>query len=277
MNILCLGVSYTGRYLWRNLCADHQAYFLSRHSGQEAEEGLAAFTASQWRRMAQRVRIDAVVDTVPAIAASHSQEAIEEPPYLDEVKQVVRRNPAARLVHLSSTSVYPSCLEESDLPALDENASAAPDKVRGKRRLLLEKRWLEEFPSAMIIRSAGIYGPDRCLALRFKRGDFGRTEQGNRVVSRIHVHDLCRLVLALAHPPTTGSSPSIVHAVDEASVPIGEVFEFLEALLSIQIPGNWHGSPARGRRIVSLYAKSLLGGTYRYPSYKQGFAACLQG
>lgn len=275
MNILCLGTSYTGRYLWRNLCAGHQMYFLSRCSGQPVEEGLATFTASEWRRFAPGVQIDAVVDTVPAIAASHSENAIEEPPYLNEVEQAMRLNPAARLIHVSSTSVYPTFQDETDLPALDESSPAAPDKARGKRRLLLEKRWLREFASATMIRSAGIYGPDRCLALRFKGGDFGRAEQGNRVVSRIHVHDLCRLILALAQPSSPGSLPAIVHAVDEACVPLKVVFEFLEDLLAIQIPGNWRRAPARGRKIVSLHAKSLLAGAYKYPSYKQGFVACL--
>ncbi len=276
MNILCLGASFTGRYLWRNFSDRHRVFFLSRRSQQLAEAGLAAFSASEWHRVALHQRIDAVLDTVPAIAASDSGEDIAEPPYLREVGQVFGFNPSARLIHVGSTSVYPSHLKESDLPGLDEDTAARSGKRGGKRRLLLEQRWMREYPDLRVIRSAGIYGPGRCLALRFKQGDFRRAAEGNRVVSRIHVHDLCRLILALAEAAPQKPAPTLVHAVDESPVPNREVFEFLEEMLGIQVPGNWRQEPPRGRKIVSLHAKQLLGGTYRHPSYRQGFAACLE-
>ena len=275
MNILCLGASFTGRYLWRNFSDRHRVFFLSRRSRQLAEAGLPAFSPSQWRRLAAQNRLDAVLDTVPAIACSDSGEEIADPPYLREVEQVFGFNPSARLIHISSTSVYPSHLKESDLPGLDENTAARSPRLRPKRRLLLEQRWMREYPDLRLIRSAGIYGPGRCLALRFRQGDFRRAAEGNRIVSRIHVHDLGRLILALAEAGPQEPVPTLLHAVDESPLPNREVFEFLEEVLGIRIPGNWRQEPPRGRKIISLHAKRLLGGAYRYPSYRQGFAACL--
>jgi nucleoside-diphosphate-sugar epimerase len=195
------------------------------------------------------------------------------------------RDPGLPLVHVSSTSVFATAGQTtgaaSDGPAVtscDERTEARPDTDRGRLRLALERRVRERYPEACILRSAGIYGPGRSLAVQFRAGNFRRAASGNQYVSRIHVHDLVRLALVLiarCRAAPDDSTIRLVHAVDERPTANREVFAFLENELGLRVPGKWRDEPPRGRMIRSLYAADLLGRAYRYPTYVEGFRACL--
>lgn len=243
MKILVAGASYTGRFLAAHFL-EHEIHFLSR-SNVEAE-GLLAYNENDL--------YDAVLDTVPALPSGL--------PYAEVFQQ------AGRLIHLSSTSVLPERFSASTaegLPVLDESTLPAPETERGARRLVLEERIRSEYPQACIIRCGGIYGPDRGLVQQFLRGDFSRAES-NRMVSRIHVYDLCQLILACVDQNT----PPLVHGVDLKSSLNAEVFSFLEEALGISVPGPWRGQGPSGRAVRSLFAQQLV--SYRYPTFREGFA-----
>lgn len=202
-----------------------------------------------------KLAYDAVLDTVPALDSGL--------PYGEIFAD------ARRLIHLSSTSVLPeefSAPEESGLPVFDETCKPNPQSERGARRLLLEEEIQSRFRRAIVIRCGGIYGPDRGLVTHFVNGDFRRSETKNRMVSRIHVYDLCQLVLACAREE---SPPNLVHGVDLRSALNREVFSFLEEELGIQVPGTWRTELPSGRAVKSLYAPAMI--AYRFPTYIEGF------
>lgn len=244
MKILVAGASYTGRFLAAHF-KEHEVHFLSRSDVKA--EGLRPYKEGE--------DYDLVVDTVPALETGL--------PYTGPF------NKARRLIHISSTSVLPEDFQadaSTDLPVFDETTPPAPGHERGARRLALENLIRKEYPEACAIRCGGIYGPDRGLVQQFMRGDFSRAETRNRMVSRIHVYDLCQLILACARD----SAPPLVHGVDLQPSLNAEVFSYLEGELGISIPGTWRTEKPSGRAVRSLFAGRLI--AWRYPTFREGFA-----
>ena len=273
MRILCLGASFTGRYLARNF-PEHRVEFLSRDPAAVRAEGLSAFVPGQ---ASQDGTFDLILDCLPALPDAHGQRPAPHP-YTEIVGSLLAAAPG-RVIHVSSTSVYPAgadaLVDVDDAPRYDETVPPAPPEERGQARLRLEEQLKAAWPGLLIIRASGIYGPTRCLALGFQNGDFRRARSaGNKLVSRIHVHDLCRLALALA---MTADPPAIVNAVDRRPTANREVFSYLEERLEITLPGEeWRTGAPSGRAIASRHTESLLGGTYRFPTYREGFEHALE-
>ncbi len=258
MKILCLGASYTGRFLSAHFSGQHRVSFLTRRSGAQA-------VSSLYRRGDP---IDAILDTIPPVMTGQGR------PYHREVEQILQANPNLPFLHISSTSLFPQSKTASslaDLPQFDEKSPPAPDSRRGEERLLLEKKIGKLYPSAQILRSTAIYGPGRSIIEQFQAGNFARAALGNRVVSRIHVYDLCRLILLLISAAPSVAA-GLVHAVDRCPAPYSELFAYLEGELQIKIPSFRYSDPPVGKIVRSLYAGQLLG-RYRFPTYRQGFAA----
>ena len=276
MRILNLGAGYTASFLADEFGSEHDVVFLTRRPDELRAQGRK--TLNLKREIEQDFpegKFDLILDTVPAVFTGAEKIASWDPPYRQETEEILSRFPRAVTVHISSTSVYPGggvAADPEDLESYDENTPPDPTSPQGEKRLLLENRLRELYPSLRIARSGGIYGPGRALALRFLEGDFGRTGGENRIVSRIHVLDLVRVCLALAERP---GNPDLVNAVDPHPSSNRETFLYLEEILGITIPGEWRKGACRGRFIRSLYASDLLGGGFRFPSYREGFADVL--
>ncbi|MBL8021583.1 MAG: sugar nucleotide-binding protein [Leptospirales bacterium] len=259
MKILVAGASFTGKHLLRYF-PEHELHFLSRSlpTGLRAYDPAAAY--------------DFLIDTVPAVVV----DGVLTLPYASEFTRIASQG--TRIIHVSSTSVFPdtfSADRESDLPVFDENSPTGPEGESGKQRLELEQLMVSTFPGTVILRAGGIYGPGRCIALQMARGDFSRVTVGNKLVSRIHVHDLCKLALALGQRSARKMPvPFLVHAVDPNPSANAEVFAFLENTLRITVPGTWRNEKPTGRKIRSIYTADLI--EFTYPSYREGYAAVLK-
>lgn len=264
--VLCLGLGFTTTCLADLFPSSYRFAFLTRDPGQATQRGRRIVNPEAGPETAPAF----IVDSVPAL-----QPEARNLPYHAVVRAILDRSPETPYLHLSSTSVYPGAdrpFQTPRPPRLDEEALAIPDTERGARRLRLEQEVLNRYPQARILRCGGIYGPGRSLAERFRDGDFTRASVGNRWVSRIHVHDLARLMVAAATAP---DAPRIVNAVDERPASNREVFGFLEDLLSITVPGDWRTESAVGRAIGSGFRAALLPDGLRFPSYREGFRNCL--
>lgn len=278
MRILCLGGSYTGMYLARNF-PEAEVTFVARDPERLTAGGLSAFADPADAVESAGVPVDLVLDTVPTVkeaGAIHLPYRAALEPLMAGPNRAGQGRPT--LVHLSSTSVYPSDFtaeREDDLPTQDEDTAPGPDSDRAKDRLLLEQAITAAYADARILRCGGIYGPGRCVATRFRDGDFARAGSGNRMVTRIHVHDLCRLILAFGKADP-GIPATTVNAVDDRPSSNREVFAHLESVLGITVPGDWRDESPVGRRVITRFSSGLLGGQYRFPTYKEGFAHCLK-
>lgn len=261
MRVLVCGASYTGKILHHEF-PSVEVRFLTRRPEALVSQALLPFDPA--------LSYVSILDTIPAVEENGRIDL----PYRSEIELVLGKSSSAqrcRLVHISSTSVYAEDFhgEEKTLPCFDEFTPARPETVRGERRLALEERIKESFPDAVILRAGGIYGPGRALPLQFLAGQFGRADSGNRMVSRIHVHDLAQLALAAAT-----SDIDLINAVDGNSALNSEVFAYLENLLSVKVPGSWATDLPSGRRIISRYADQLI--RFRYPDYRSGFEEILR-
>jgi len=179
---------------------------------------------------------------------------------------------APRLVYLSSTAVYGDVRGR-----IDERTAANPSDGIGRARLEAERIWLGR--GATIVRAAGIYGPRRGLHRRLLDGTFRVWRGGSNVVSRIHVGDLAAMVLGLFEAAEPLVRAATFLAADDAPVPQIEAVRWLCARLGLPLPEESSSEVAASlrhdRAVDNARIKSALSMKLAFPSYREGFEACL--
>ncbi|MBX7057112.1 MAG: sugar nucleotide-binding protein [Leptospirales bacterium] len=267
MRVLALGAGYTAMHLLRHF-PTVDTLLLSRRSEELRADGLPL-----WNPTDDAQPWDAILDTVPALI---SDGGLGQHPWREAIDSILERQPSTPLIHISSTSVLGGARRPAADPPeqFDEFHRPAPDEERGLLRLELEQAMRTRYPQLRILRAAGIYGPGRSVADQFLRGDLRRLEAGNVIVSRIHVHDLCRLALAWIGLSRQRPDLRLIHAVDCRPCSNRELFEFLERALPLELPdGPWRHAAASGRAVVSRYRDEALPGGLCYPDYRSGMLA----
>ena len=202
-------------------------------------------------------------------------------PYIDATTRVVVAFPAdpetdARIaprltrahsvVYISSTGVYGQLSGRLD----HETQLPAAQDARVERLQAAERRYLEI--GATVLRSPGIYGPDRGLHMRVWRGEHRIPGDGTHVLSRIHAEDLAQLTLF--EGPSRAKAFVIGDLEPAQHI---EVVRFICNTYRVPLPEfapleGVHASLRADRAIDSSHARSQLGVTLRYPSYKHGMS-----
>jgi nucleoside-diphosphate-sugar epimerase len=173
-----------------------------------------------------------------------------------------------RVVYLSSTAVYGD--------QLDVDAATAPaPRTRAHALRLQAERAVTAGPwSWMILRAAAIYGPERGLHVAGGSAP-RRASVPDRVVSRIHVHDLVVLCEAALHSAVTGTFP----AADLTPASAREIAAFCARIVfvpsSLPVGGEGVPWPGPGRRVDGRTAFDALRVPIAYPSYREGILASL--
>lgn len=175
-----------------------------------------------------------------------------------------------RIVYVSSTGVYGETRGR-----IDNTTPAAPNDDTGRRRLDAEQTWRKA--GATVVRAPGIYGPGRGLHRSLQSGIYRLPGDGSGVISRIHVDDLAQVLLAALVADVAGRTFVVG---DLHPVPQREVVEWLCEKMGVAMPASVPLDQAprtlRGSRSVDPgETLSELGVSLRYPSYREGFAACL--
>jgi nucleoside-diphosphate-sugar epimerase len=168
---------------------------------------------------------------------------------------------------------------------VDENAEVRPGSARGKRRLVAEMAWIQTFAGtkvqANIFRLSGIYGPGRNAAEQLLAGTARIVHKPGQVFNRIHVDDICTILLA----SMAGRSPGGVYNVaDDEACPSGDVVRYAAEILGLPAPepvefGTADLSPmARSfysecKRLDTTRMKERLGIELAYPTYREGLDA----
>lgn len=207
---------------------------------------------------------DIVIDSIPPVF--NEKKNILNPMYKETLMNLYNRKKFV-YVHISSTSIYPEIdgewNEMSEVPFLNE---------RGKLRWELEEKILETFPYALIVRAGGIYGKDRNLVLSLKKGDYRMLPKFNKIVARIHVYDLCQILLhggkTLLEAGIERSlfkgykRNNVILAIEPKGVFQQEVLDYIknQFLNTISVILE----PSKTTRILkSLYTESLI--NFKYP------------
>jgi nucleoside-diphosphate-sugar epimerase len=177
-----------------------------------------------------------------------------------------------RFIYVSSTSVY----AQTDGELVDEQAAAEPVEESGRiireaEHLLRRKR-----PDAIILRFAGIYGPNRLLRrqTQLQSGE-PITGDAQRWLNLIHVEDGADAVLAAESRGVPGETYNIV---DDEPVTRRAFYTRLAELTCAPAP-RFDGAPdprANNRRISNAKAKAALDWRPRYPSYREGLPAAIR-
>lgn len=223
----------------------------------------------------------AVADGVRAIRADLSQPLPEELPAVDgmvvtlppgagpsayrtALTHLAAALPAipARTVFVSSTGVFEGWPPQ---PPITERDDPRPTSERARGLYDGERAAIELF-SAVIVRPAGIYGPGRGYLLRKVREQAPMNHR--RRTNRIHEGDLVRALDALLRMP---EPPALVHAIDQAPAPLGEVIAFIAGRLGLPVPPDDPGEEASGAVHDGSLLRSVLG-PLDFPTYREGYA-----
>jgi nucleoside-diphosphate-sugar epimerase len=180
--------------------------------------------------------------------------------------------PCRRFVYVSSTSVY----GQSDGGFVDETAATEPLEDSGKIVLEAERLLRTRREEAIILRFAGIYGPDRLLRRRAQlQGGEPIVGDADRWLNLIHVDDGVSAVLAAE---SRGPAGETYNVVDDEPTPRREFYTLLAELVGAPAPRFDHrpDSGQANRRVSNARAKAVLGWQPRYPSFREGLPAALR-
>jgi nucleoside-diphosphate-sugar epimerase len=183
------------------------------------------------------------------------------------------------LVYTSSTSVY----AQGDGVVVTENLPAEPTTERGQ--LLREAERIAQggagsasgrgYRRAVILRLAGIYGPERAHLVDQVRSGVVAGVGGHRL-NLAHRDDICRAVWAAFQGPADAGD-AIFNVADDAPAPKAEVVRWLARRLGLPEP-VFSGTPAGSRervtpdRIISnARLKRVLAWTPEFPSFREGY------
>lgn len=256
---LLVGFGKLGARLAPRLIADGGEVVALRRNEAALPPGVAAVVGDLAAPLPEPLpAVDAVVITLPPGEGSSAYPAM-----LGHLFAALPSRPS-RTVFVSSTGVFdgpgsPVPLTERDAP------EPTTDRGRGLRE---GERAASDLFDAVVVRPAGIYGPGREFLVRRVREGAAVTHR--RRTNRIHESDLVRtldLLLRLPEPP------SLVHAVDERPVPLGDVVAFLARRLGVPVPPD-DGGDASGHVYDGALLRSLLG-PLEFPTFEEGYAAML--
>ncbi|KAB7623218.1 SDR family oxidoreductase [Alkalilimnicola sp. S0819] len=181
-------------------------------------------------------------------------------------------NPDGRLVFVSSTSVY----GQSDGREVDESSPTEPTGFSGQRMLEAEHIALGWAGESVVVRFGGIYGPGRTRMIDKVRHGEACTAHPPAWSNRIHQADC---VGVLAHLGAARITPGVYLAVDDAPCTQCELMDWLAEQLGLPQPPR-RNVGAGGFRAGSKRCRNdklrASGYRFRYPSYREGYAAMLK-
>ena len=201
--------------------------------------------------------------------------------YLEATRQLIESfsaRPPQKYLYTSSTSVYGQMdgswvTEESPTEPAGETSRVLVET----ERLLMQAAQEKNFP-AVILRVAGIYGPERGhLFQQYLRGEARLAGDGSRLINMIHRDDVVRAILAaLEH----GRAGRFYNVADDEPVTQCEFFTWLSGQLAGPMPppasAEEDARRKRGltqKRVSNRRLREELRCELIHPTFRQGYAA----
>ena len=284
MRVLIVGCGYVGVPLGAELVRlGHEVFGLRRSPAAESELKTAGIRpligdVTQPETLAKLPRdFDWVVNCVAAGGNAENYREV----YLQGTRNLISwlsTNPPKKFVYTSSTSVY----AQNDGSLVKESSPTEPLAETSKILVETEKVLLtavaeRQFP-AVILRVAGIYGPDRGHWFKQFLKDAAHIEgDGSRCLNMIHRDDLVGCIIAALK---SGRAGEIYNAVDDE--PVGQLhfFQWLAQAVDKPLPPSEPENPAairrRGvtnKRVSNRKLKMELGYPFKYPTFREGYSA----
>jgi len=292
MRVLIIGCGYVGVPLGAELVRlEHEVFGLRRNPGAESELKAAGIQplvgdVTQPESLTKLPRdFDWVVNCVAA--GGGTPENYREI-YLQGTRNLIdwlAPHPLRKFVYTSSTSVY----GQNDGSQVKESSITEPVAEASRVLVETEKVLLEaslgarglpphpKFP-AVILRVAGIYGPDRGHWFKQFMSDAAHLEgDGSRCLNMIHRDDLVGCIIAALK---NGRAGEIYNAADDEPVSQLHFFQWLAQAVDKPLPPSEPENPDASRRrgttnkrVSNRKLKMELGHQFKYPTFRQGYSA----
>lgn len=216
-----------------------------------------------------------------AVGYDRSSDPSIDEVYTGGVRNVLAALPEGtkRFIYISTTGVY----GDADGEWIDEQTPPNPSRAGGVASLAAEKLILASplADRAVILRLAGIYGPDRLPYLKqlIAGEPIEAPQQGH--LNLIHVGDAARIVAALADPVRKVSGPAIYCVSDGHPVVRGDYYREAARLLGAPEP-TFVAPPAESPRAARAAADKRVSNQrllaevaieLQFPTYRQGLAS----
>jgi nucleoside-diphosphate-sugar epimerase len=178
--------------------------------------------------------------------------------------------PCTRFVYVSSTGVY----GRTDGRWVDELDPAEPTDESGAVVREAEQLLRAERPNAIVLRFAGIYGPDRLLRKQPLLKGEPLVGDADKWLNLVHVADGAAAVLCAE---SRGAPGETYNVADGAPVARRDFYTLLAELLNAP-PAQFEHRPEPGaanRRIDGTKARTALGWAPAFPTYREGLTAAV--
>ncbi len=198
--------------------------------------------------------------------------------YVEGLRRTLDRLPTLprRFIYISSTGVF----AQNDGQWVNEQSVCQPGRDGGKACLAAERILRQSALSerTIILRLAGIYGPDRLPKLRDIVAGNPISASPTGYLNLIHVDDAVQIILAAEQPSVT---PELLLASDGQPVLRGTFYRELARVTNSPEPrfedpmaeSSTAHRASTDKRIDNSKLRDRLRFTYRYPSYVEGLTS----
>ena len=280
MSVLVAGCGDLGSALGVELAAAGEEIFGLRRHPEGLPAAIRPLTADLGDP-ATLAKLPAVDTVVYCAAADRSTDEAYRAAYVDGVRNLlaappIRHHPPRRFIFVSSTAVY----AQDDGAWIDESSPAEATHFRARRLREGEALVCAAASCGTLtatVRLAGIYGPGRTRLVDSVRSGRATYPPGPpRYANRIHRDDAASF---LAHLLCLPQPAPLYLGVDDAPVDLREVLEWLADELGAARPQQQEApaeaGPERSSKRCSNALLRASGYRFRYPTYREGYAALL--
>ena len=282
--VLVVGGGYTGLRFARTLAADGLTVRLtSRQSGGHPDD----HPRLRWLRFDSREGSppdhDTLRDTTHLLVTAPPDGSPGDG-VLRALWPLLEKLPLEWVGYLSTTGVY----GDSGGDWVVESSPTEATSGRSRSRLEAEQAWLTSGLPVQCFRLPAIYGPGRSPFAALRRGESRLIHKPAQVFSRIHVDDIVGALLHCFRLPA-GQRPGILNVADDCPCPSSETLGYAAHLLQLKLPpmeryeaiaagmsamarSFWSENRRAGNRLLT----QELGYRLIYPSYREGYRACLE-
>jgi len=288
MRVLIVGCGYVGLPLGAELVRQGHEVFGVRRSVENA----ADLTAAGIKPLAADITKPADLANLPGPfdwvvnCVSSNKGGVEEyrQIYLEGTRNLIAwlaTAPPRKFVYTSSTSVY----GQTDASQVKESSPTEPASETGRllvetENLLLNAAKEKKLP-AVVLRVAGIYGPERGhLFLQYLKNEARIPGQGERFINMIHRDDLIGVIIAALK---NGRPGEIYNTVDDEPIAMIHFFRWLSETLGKWMPPfateEENAQRKRGltnKKVQNRRLKMELGYQFKYPNFRKGYTAEIQ-
>src|SRR5450432_3334775 len=283
MRVLIVGCGYVGLSLGTELVRlGHEVYGLRRNTSAENELKMAGLRPlfADVTKPAELKKLPGEFDWVVNCVAAGGDAENYRQVYLEGTRHLIEwlaPNPPKKFVYTSSTSVY----AQNDGSQVKESSPTEPVAETSKilvetENILLDAAAQKTFP-AVILRVAGIYGPDRGHWFKQFLKDTAHLEgDGARFLNMIHREDLIGCIIAALK---NGRAGEIYNAVDDEPVSQLHFFQWLAQAVDKPLPPSAPENSAENRkrgatnkRVSNRKLKMELGHQFKYSNFRIGYS-----